>query len=249
LRKYLIAAIAAVTAIAFSAVALGQAGDTATLKVKVAPTKAGTKKKPKNAKFTLDVVNDNTQRTMSDLDVFLAKNVKLSLKGLPKCAPDVIFARSCPKSAELGHGEAKAKVGVNGPPANVSDLTFEVTAFKTNSPDTGKEMLGFFIDDGATLQFLTETTLTKASGKYGQKLHIDVPDAAQAIGTPPNVTYNGLVSLKTTMSKKVRKKMLISTTGCKAKKHPYKVDLTFIDNTVTTAAVISDTATAKCKKK
>jgi hypothetical protein len=244
LRKYLIAAVAAVSVISFSAVALAQGPDTATLKVKVTPADAGTKKKPKNSTYTLDVVNGNTQRTMSDLDVFLAKNVKLSLKGLPKCAPDVIFARSCPKSAVLGTGEAKAKVGVNGPPANVTDLTFDVTAFKTNSPVTGKQMLGFFIDDGASLQFLTETTLTKASGKYGQKLHIDVPELAQQVGT----TYNGLVSLKTTLKKKVGKKYLISTVGCKAKKHPYKVNLTFIPNGVTDGRVISDTANAKCKK-
>jgi hypothetical protein len=156
--------------------------------------------------------------------------------------------RQCPKSAELGHGEAKAKVGVNGPPAQVSDRTFEVTAFKTNSPETGKLMLGFFIDDGGSLQFLTETTLRKASGKYGQRLHIDVPKLAQQVGTPPNITYNGLVSLKTTLSKKVGKKYLVATTGCKAKKHPYKVDLTFIDNGVTTATTISDTANAKCTK-
>lgn len=244
MRKYLIAAIAAVTAIAFSAVAFGQGADTASLTVKVTPTKAGTKKKPKNSTYTLDIVNGNTQRTMSDLDVFLAKNVKLSLKGMPSCAPDDIFARSCPSRAVLGRGEAKAKVGVNGDPAQVRDLTFEVTAFKTRSPVTNKEMLGFFIDDGASLQFLTETTLTKASGKYGQKLHIDVPELAQRVGT----TYNGLVSLKTTLKKKVGKRYLISTVGCKARKHPYKVDLTFIDNTVTTAAVISDTATARCTK-
>jgi len=248
LRKYLIVALAGVAAIAFSAVALGQGADTATLTAKVTPKKAGTKKKPKNATYTLDVVNDNTQRTMSDLDVFLAKNVKLSLKGMPKCDPDTIFARGCPKSAELGSGEAKAKVGVNGDPAAVRDLVFEVTAFKTNSPVTGKEMLGFFIDDGASLQFLTETTLTKASGKYGQKLHIDVPELAQKVGNPPNVTYNGLVSLNAKLSKKVGKKYLISTIGCAKKKHPYKVDLTFIDNEVTTGTVLSDTATAKCSK-
>jgi hypothetical protein len=244
LRKFLIVALAAVTAVSLSAVAFGQTPDTATLKVSVTPTKAGTKKKPKNVKYKLDIVNNNTLRTMSDLDVFIAKNVKLSLKGLPKCAPDDIFARSCPKSAELGKGEAKAKVGVNGDPALVRDLTFEVTAFKTNSPVTGKEMLGFFIDDGASLQFLTETTLTKASGKYGQKLHIDVPELAQRVGT----TYNGLVSLETTLNKKAGRKMLVSTIGCTNKKHPYKVDLTFIDNGVSDARVISDTADAKCKK-
>ena len=46
-----------------------------------------------------------------------------------------------------------------------------MTAFRTNSADPdGHEMLGFFIDDGGSLQFLTETTLSKASGKFGQKL-------------------------------------------------------------------------------
>ena len=246
MRKYLIAAVAAVFAVsALSAVAFGQATDTATLTVKVSPTKAGKKKKPKNSTFDLNVVNDNTSRTMSDLDIFLAKNVKLSLKGLPKCSPDDIFARACPSRTVLGRGEAKAKVGVNNPdPTQIRDLTFEVTAYKTNSPVTGKEMLGFFIDDGASLQFLTETTLTRASGKYGQKLNIDVPALAQAVGS----TYNGLVSLEAKLTKKVGRNMLISTVGCKARKHPYKVDLTFIDNGVTTAAVLSDTANASCKK-
>jgi hypothetical protein len=244
LRKYLIVAIAAFTAIAFAAVSYGQAADTATLKVKIGPKKAGTKKKPKNVTYTLNVVNGNTARTMSDLDVFIAKTARISLKGLPKCTPDDIFARACPSSAVLGRGEAKAKIGVNGDPAAIRDLTFEVTAYKTNSPVTGKEMLGFFIDDGGSLQFLTETTLTKASGKYGQKLHIDVPELAQHVGT----TYNGLVSLETTLGKKKGNKYLVATTGCKAKKHPYKVDLTFIENEVTRPAVISQTASAKCTK-
>jgi hypothetical protein len=244
LRKYLIVAVAAFTAIAFAAVSYAQGTDTATLQVSVSPKDAGTAKKPTNSKFHLNVVNGNTSRTMSDLDVFIAKTARLSLKGLPKCAPDKIFARSCPKSTVLGTGEAKAKVGVNGPPANVRDLIFKVTAFKTNSPVTGKEMLAFFIDDGATLQFLTETKLTKISGKYGQKLHIDVPELAQHVGA----TYNGLVSLETTPSKKVGKNYLVASTGCVKKKHPYKVDLTFIANGVTDAAVISKSATAKCTK-
>jgi hypothetical protein len=242
LRKFLIAAVAAIAAISFAAVSFAQ-GDTATLKVSVSPKDAGTAKNPKNAKFSLNIVNGNTSRTMSDLDIFIAKTARLSLKGLPKCAPDTIFARDCPSRTVLGRGEARAMVGVNAP--NPTPLTFEVTAYKTNSPVTGKEMLGFFIDDGANLQFLTETKLTKASGKYGQKLHIDVPEAAQRVGAG---TYNGLVSLQATLSKKVGKNYLIASTGCKNKKHPYKVDLTFIDNVVTTAAKISKSANAACTK-
>jgi hypothetical protein len=243
LRKYLVAAlVAALSVVAVAAVSYAQSPDTATLKVKVEPKDAGTARNPKNAKFTLDVVNGNTQRTMSDLDLFIAKTAKLSLKGLPKCAPDKIFAKSCPSSTVLGRGEARALVGVNGP--NPSPLTFVVTAYKTNSPVTGKEMLGFFIDDGSALQFLTETTLKKASGKYGQKLHIDVPELAQRAGS----SFNGLVSLKTTLTNEKGKHYLVSTTGCKNKKHPYKVDLTLIHNVVTTAAKISKTASAKCTK-
>ena len=243
MRKYLVAAIAAVAAVGFASVSLAQS-DTATLKVSVSPKKAGTANKPKNVTYSLNIVNGNTSRTMSDLDIFIAKTARLNLKGLPKCAPDKIFARSCPSSTVLGRGEAKAKVGVNGDPAAIRDLTFKVTAYKTNSAVNGKEMLGFFIDDGATLQFLTETKLTKASGKYGQKLHIDVPELAQRVGS----TYNGLVSLRTTLNKKVGKNYLVATTGCKSKKHPYKVDLTFIANGVTDAGVISKTANASCSK-
>jgi hypothetical protein len=243
LRKYLIVAIAALTVVAFATVAFAQAPDKATLTVKVTPKKAGTKKKPKNSTYTLNVVNGNTNRTMSALDVLIPKTVKLSLKGMPFCDPNTVIARGCPKSAILGTGEAKAIVGVNG--TAPAPLTFKVQAFNTTSPKTGKPMLGFFIDDGGVLVFLTETTLTKAGGKYGQKLHIDVPPAAQKVGAS---TYNGLVSLKTTLKKKVGKKYLVSTVGCKKKKHPYKVTLHFIDNGITTAKSYGDTASAKCTK-
>jgi hypothetical protein len=242
LRKYLIVAIAALTAVAFASVAIAQTGDTATLQTKLTPKNAGTKKKPKNSSLDLNIVNGNTQRTMSALDIYMPKALKVSLKGMPSCAPDKVQARSCPKSSILGTGEAKAKTGVNG--TSPGDLTFDVKAVKTKSQVNGKDMLGFVIDDGGSLLFLTETKLSKASGKYGQRLHIDVPELAQHAGT----AYNGLVSLHTKLGKKKGKNMLMSTTGCKGKKHPFKVVLTFIDNGVTTATKIEKTSTSKCSK-
>jgi hypothetical protein len=243
LRKFLIVAIAAFTAIAFAAVSFAQGADTATLKVSVSPKDAGTKTKPKNSAFNLEVVNGNTQRTMSDLDIFMPKNVRLSLKGIPSCARDVIAAQKCAKSTLLGKGEAKAKAGVNG--GAPLDLNFVVSAYKTKSL-AGKDMLGFYIDGPGELNFLTETKLTKLSGKYGQKLHIDVPDAAQRTGA---TSYNGLVSLNIkNLTKKAGKNMLVASTGCVKGKHPYKVDLTFIDNGVTAAGKISQSANAKCTK-
>jgi hypothetical protein len=242
LRKYLIVAIAALTTVAFATVAIAQTGDTATLKTKLTPKNAGTKKKPANSKLDLNVINGNTQRTMSDLDIYMPKSLKVSLKGMPSCAPDKVLSRSCPKSSVLGTGEAKAKTGVNG--SAPGDLTFDVKAVKTKSQVNGKDMLGFVIDDGASLLFLTETKLSKAGGKYGQRLHIDVPELAQHAGT----AYNGLVSLHTKLGKKKGKNMLLATTGCKGKKQPFKVVLTFIDNGVTTATKIEKTSTSKCTK-
>jgi hypothetical protein len=238
----LIVAVAAMTALAFAAVSLAQTPDKATLTTKLTPKNAGTKKKPANSKLHFNVVNANTSRTMSDLDIFMPKTLKVSLKGMPSCDPNTIMARACPKSSILGTGKAEALVGVNGP--SPSPLTFDVKAVKTKSQVTGKDMLGFVIDDGGALLFLTETKLSKAGGKYGTKLHIDVPDLAQHAGT----SYNGLVSLDTTLGKKKGKNKLLATTGCVKKKQPFKVNLTFIDNTVTTAAVLSDTATSKCTK-
>jgi hypothetical protein len=244
LRKYLIVAIAALTAIAFATVAIAQTGDTATLTTKLTPKNAGTKNKPKNSTLDLNVVNGNIDRTMSDLDIFMPKTLKISLKGMPTCSPEDVMARACASSSILGRGEAKAKVGVNGPPAAVQDLTFDVKAVKTKSQVTGKDMLGFVIDDGASLLFLAETKLSKAGGKFGQKLHIDVPELAQHAGT----AYNGLVSLQTKLGKKKGNNKLLATTGCKNKKQPFKVVLTFIDNGKTTATKYGDTWSSKCTK-
>ena len=241
MRKFLIVAIAAITVVAFAAVALAQGADTATLTTKLTPKNAGTKKKPTNAKFDLTVVNGNTKRTMSALDIFMPKTMRISLKGMPTCSAAAIQTRTCPKSSILGHGEAKALIGVNGP--SPTGLTFDVKAVKTASQNTGKPMLGFVIDNGQQI-FLTETKLSKASGKFGQKLHIDVPPLAQHVGS----AYNGLVSLHTVLSKKKGKNKLVATTGCNKKKHPFKVVLTFIDNGVTHATKYGDTSTSKCTK-
>jgi hypothetical protein len=244
LRKYLVAAlVAALSLAAVAAVSYAQAGDSAKLTTVLTPKNAGTKRKPTNSKLNLTVVNNNTQRTMSDLDIFLPKTLKLSLKGMPSCSLAKIQVRGCPSSSILGTGTAEAKTGVNG--TSPGSITFDVKAVKTTSPTTGKTMLGFIIDDGGSLLFLAETTLGNASGKYGQKLHLDVPPLAQKAGT----AYNGLVSLnKIKLGKKKGTHKLLATTGCKNHKQPFKVVLTFIDNGVTTATKYGDTSTWKCTK-
>ena len=187
--------------IAFATVAIAQTGDTATLTTKLTPKNAGTKSKPKNSTLDLNVVNGNVDRTMSDLDIFMPKTLKISLKGMPSCSSTTIQARACPTSSILGRGEAKAKTGVNG--TSPGDLTFDVKAVKTKS-----------------------------------QVH------AQHAGT----AFNGLVSLQTKLGKKKGSNKLLATTGCKNKKQPFKVVLTFIDNGKTTATKYGDTSSSKCTK-
>ena len=80
-----------------------RAPDTATLTVKVTPKKAGTKKKPKNATYTLDVVNDNTKRTMSDLDVFLAEERQAEPQGHAVVRSRHDLARELPEERRARH--------------------------------------------------------------------------------------------------------------------------------------------------
>jgi hypothetical protein len=242
LRKFLIVAVAAMTAFVFAAVAHGQSGQDATLDTNLTPKNAGTTKKPTNAQLDLEVINSDNKRTMTELDIYMPKKVKLSLKGLPSCDREDIALKACPKSAQLGTGEATALAGVNGTAPYL--LEFVVTAFKTKSV-SNKDMLGFFIDGPGSLDFLTETSIKKASGKYGQRLNIEVPIAAQQTGS----SYNGLVSLSIdNLGKKKGKNKLLATTGCVKKKQPFKVVLTFKDNTVSPAGTVEQTDTSACKK-
>ena len=72
-----------------------------------------------------------------------------------------------------------------------------------------------------------------------------MPELAQHAGTA--LQRPRLARTRRSARKKGKNK-LSSTTGCKKKKHAFKVELTFIDNGVTTATKLSDTSTSKCSK-
>jgi hypothetical protein len=239
LRKYLIAALAAVTAIAFAGVSIAQT-PAANMEVKVTPTKAGTKKKPKNSKITLSIENTATNRTMSELTITTSKTFKLSTKGLTKCNranldPSTGGGPSaCPKASIVGKGTATALLGVTSP--TPSPLEFDVTPVVT-----GSKNIDFYLAEKNTgVNVLAPGTIS------GRKLTIEVPAAAQQ---PVPGVYAGLVSLETTMKAKKGKNYLASTTGCKAKKHAFSATLTFVPNgSDTTGGTVNTKANAKCKK-
>jgi hypothetical protein len=236
LRKYLIVAVAAFSAIAFATVSFAQT-PAANMDVKITPNKVGTKKKPKNAKITLSIENTATNRTMSELTITTAKTFKLSAKGLTRCDEATLEASGpsgCPKASRVGKGTAEALVGVTSP--TPTPLTFDVTAVVTGPNNIAFDLLGRQLP----VHVLAPGTLS------GRKLKIEVPLAAQQ---PAPGVFAGLVALETTLSGKKGKKYLATTTGCKAKKHPFSAVMTFVPNGAdTTGGTVKTSASATCKK-
>jgi hypothetical protein len=236
LRKYLIAAVAALTVVALTATAVAQAPE-ATLKMKLTPKKAGTKAKPKNGKITLNVANSNPQRTLSELTITQPSTVKVSTKGLARCEESVLETQgptACPRASRVGKGVAHALLGVNT--AAPTPLTFDVNAVVTGPRNIGFHLHGRELPG---LNLLSEGTLS------GRKLRIVVPAQAQQ---PSPGTWAGLVSIESTLSGKKGKNYLVSTTGCKKRKHAFSTTLTFVDNGVSEPGDVDADASAACSK-
>ncbi len=89
MKKILIAVLAALTA--FAAVVSVTNAQTAPeggadLTVSVSPTKAGKKKKPKPVKVSLNLINEDSSQTADGIEIRMAKQIKVSTKGLKKCS-------------------------------------------------------------------------------------------------------------------------------------------------------------------
>ncbi len=254
MRKTMIVAVAALTALLVATVAWAQNPAPAPeLTVKTSPTKAGTKKKPKSVKLNLKVENNvESKTTMDTLDVYLPKTMRIDGKGFKKC--DYIALASngtdaCPAGSKAGTGSANAILGPHG--ASPAPLAFKVTAFIG-----GKNLILFDLQQtNGSVHTALKGTVKKASGKYGSRLSIKVPDGKGEYAAFPNIqqpapgVYSALVDLQATISAKKGKNVLVGSTGCKGKKNPFKTTLKYSDNPTPPAArTASDEITVKCSK-
>ena len=243
MRKFLIAAVAAFTAFAVVAVATAQTpGATGTVELK--PNKfTKKKKKRKSVTVTLDVQNGDSTQTANRIQVYLAKQLVVSGKGIKTC-PDVetsLDPSNCPSGSKLGGGTAEAIAGVSG--SAPAPLTFDVTAYQLS-----KKKIGFLIQQqGGQIRTLSIGTLKKGSGKFGTVLDIDIPQVAREF---PTGSFNGLKSIHTTIGKKRGKNALFKLKGCPSSKElPFQTTITFQNNpNPPKVASVTANSTAKCTK-
>lgn len=235
MRRYFLAAMTATTTLAFGAVAVAQAPE-ATQQVTVSPAKAGTKKKPKSEKLHLTVTNNNTQRTASMLTIAHAKTIVLSGKGFPTCSQATLEqegAAACPAKSRVGGGTAKALLGVNT--SAPQQLNFKVTAFVG-----GAKGINFYLE-GVELPGLK---LVAPGAIKGNKLVVSIPLQAQQ---PVQGTWAGLQTLDTTISGKIKKHAVVTSVGCKHKKHAFETTITFVNNGVQPGGTAKAVGAARCK--
>jgi hypothetical protein len=239
LRKYLIAVIAALAALAMATVAVAQSGDVSATTT-VSPTKSGTKKKPKSIKITTFVKNNVPGTTAAKIEIDFPKTVKISGKGLTACKLSAIQANgptACPSKSKAGTGLSHAVVGPGRVPLN-----FDVTAFVG-----GKNLVIFYIkQQGGTVSKALQGKISKGSRGFAQKLVITIPPDLQQ---PAPGLYAALVDLKSTLKLKKGNHALISSVGCKKGKHKFGAKLTFAPNPAQPPKPsATGTSTAKCKK-
>ena len=250
MRKTLIAAIAALAALALTAVAFAQnPAPSIDVTATVSPTKAGTKKKPKSEKLNLTINNSRESKTSaSKIEISIPKSMKLSTKGLKTCSVSKLDSQgkaNCPKGSLAGIGTADALVNPASP--NPAPLKFNVSTFVA-----GKNLLAFYLEQQGTdsgVQQALPAKITSVKHKvYGQRLTINIPANLQQ---PAPGVYSTLIQIKNSLGLKSGDHALLTSIGCpKTREHPIGVKVSYVPNPNPPAASsASSTDGAACSGK
>jgi hypothetical protein len=254
LRKSLVAALAIPAALATATVAFAQnPAPVVDVTASVAPSKAGTAKKPKKEMVQLVILNsEESKTTASRIDIFMPQTLKLNTKGLKSCSVarlDASGTAGCSKAkAGLG-GNAVANLNPNSP----SKLYFKITPYVA-----GKNLIAFYLQqtDGEKGPVNPNGVAQALPGKItksgkGQRLRIDIPRNLQApVDNPSNPAasvYSALLKIDTKLG--TSKSSLLTSVGCKSKQHKLKTTITYADNPNPPASrTASATDGAPCSK-
>jgi hypothetical protein len=244
LRKLLMGAVAASTvlAVAVGGVAIAEAPES-TFSAKVSPRDAGTKRTPKNTTLNFNVTLNKPGTTVEFIDLALPKGLKISGKGLKRCSVDTLAAEGpsgCPSGSKAGPtGTATALLGEG---QTQSQLNFTVSPFVLDS-----NTLVFYVASEAGTGIAVQSPITGEITRKGRKLRIRIP---QELRQPVPGVDASLTSLNQSFKGKVKKRYVVSSTGCKARKHKFTGKLTFTQRADKKPVPdpVDIATSAKCKK-
>jgi hypothetical protein len=220
LRKYLIVAVAAFTALSLAAVAAAQQypAPDPEMDVSVSPRDAGTKNKPKKVGLGLFIANnEESKTTASHIQIDLPSTLRISGKGIAKCAESTLASRgpsACPRKSRVGKGIAHALLGPYTD--NPGNLTLDVTAVNGGA----KRVFFYVAVRGTEVTGLLDGRITKSN----RRLTMAIPESLKK---PDGVTYSALVDIDVDITKGSG---VVRSTGCKARKHTIKTTLRFEAN-------------------
>jgi hypothetical protein len=255
LRKLLIA-VASLAALAIPAIALAQnPAPVVSNDVSISPSKAGTSKKPKAAKFKFKVVNSAASKTtVKTIVLDLPKGVKLDGTKLDKCTADDLItqgARACPSGSKLGTGVSYAFLVSPSPPPDCVGtagtapgcLTFATTFYVGGA----KSLTVGLVERNTATAF---SPLTGKISNSGRKLTINLPPTLQS---PAPGNYSALSQLAGSFSRSKtvsgKKYSFVSTTSCpSSKKWKVKSRLVYAPNTAAAPPAKSASDSVKCSK-
>ena len=220
MRKLLMGAVAASATLAVATAAFAQAPES-TFKAKASPTKVGTKNKPKNTTLSFGVTLEKPNTTVEFIDLGLPKGLTLSGKGMKRCSVDILAAEGpsgCPSGSKAGPtGTATADLGPEGP--SQQQLHFQVSPFVLDS-----NSFVFYVASDTGSGIAVQSPITGEITGSGHKLRIRIP---QELRQPVPGVDASLTSLNQSFSGKRGSKYIVSSTGCKNKKHKFTGKLTF----------------------
>jgi hypothetical protein len=241
MRKLLLGGVVALCA------ALGIAGvasaidGTQTLALKLTHTKAGTKEKPKSV-GTLKVttattpgpVNPAGSFAVTNAVIFFDKNLVFNASAFKACSTsDLATIDSKCASSKVGSGSAKGSAL-----GQVEPLV--VKAY--NGPKSGSGYKFYLHVTGSVplaIDSVINAKLTKATGKYGWKLTVPIPDELQK----PSGVLATLTEFITSVSGTSKGKPYVGIKGCSGGKLNFKGTFSYTDGTSKDA-----TTTVKCSK-
>jgi len=251
LRKF--ALIAASTTLAFGAAApAALAGpEKFTFTVKANSAKAGTKARPRANTLTTGLTlegpapTSETQYAMTRAVIYLDKAFKVSDRKFKKtCDKGTVLTDpdACSKASRVGVGTGEGIVY----PLPDTPSPLELRAFQGPKNEL---LIRVHTDTPSTVTGIFRGKIKKATGTYGTKIELRVPDAdddAQGYGNLLNPVGDIIPTLSEFLLKlggTQKKTPYLATTGCTKGTWNFRADLTFSDGTSAT-----DATAVKCKK-